>query len=184
MDVKIITMRWLCSKNYRTAIVFFLLITTSMHICFFSLLSHSILYYSIEALPMTKEELLADLKDTYVMLKPSPVHGIGVFAIRDIPKGCRALFSKDNGEWMKVPHHELESLPNHTKDLVENYCVYDKDHYYIPNFGFKKVDLVSFLNHSDSPNITPVNDGEFFEATEDIASGQELFINYGTVVDY
>ena len=39
---------------------------------------------------MTKEELLDELTlETYVAIKPSPVHGIGVFAIADIPKGCR-----------------------------------------------------------------------------------------------
>jgi len=36
-----------------------------------------------------KQQLLDELiNTTYVMLKPSPIAGIGVFAIRDIPKGC------------------------------------------------------------------------------------------------
>ena len=48
---------------------------------------------------MTKQELLNELQqETYVALKPSAVHGIGVFAIRDIPKGCRTIFSKASGE--------------------------------------------------------------------------------------
>jgi hypothetical protein len=42
---------------------------------------------------MTKAELLAELADnTWVMLRPSPIEGIGVFAIRDIPKGSRDMF--------------------------------------------------------------------------------------------
>ena len=54
---------------------------------------------------MTKGELLAELSNnTYVMLKPSLVEGIGVFAIQDIPKGCRNMFSKPTADeqWMKA----------------------------------------------------------------------------------
>lgn len=132
---------------------------------------------------MTKEALLTDLRETYIALKPSPVHGIGVFAIRDIPKGCREMFSKENGEWMKVPITEVDALPESSRELVETYCVFDTDHYWVPTHGFKKVDLVNFLNHSDTPNVVSLNEGEIFEALTDIPHGQELFINYKEIVD-
>ncbi|MBK8610919.1 MAG: SET domain-containing protein-lysine N-methyltransferase [Chitinophagaceae bacterium] len=45
------------------------------------------------------------------------------------------------------------------------------------------MDLVNFLNHSDTPNIVSINDGEFFEAIRDINSGEELVIDYGEIVD-
>lgn len=132
---------------------------------------------------MTKEALLKDLqKDTYVMIKPSPLHGIGVFAIRDIPKGTRDLFSQGVGEWIKLTVAEVEALPKHSKDLVENHCLFDEDFYYVPDYGFKLVDLVIYLNHSDKPNVISINDGEFFEATRDIAEGEELLVDYGTIV--
>lgn len=127
---------------------------------------------------MTREELLLDLIETYVILRPSPLHGIGVFAIRDIPKGCRAMFSKYNDDWIKIPVEEVELLPGYSKELIETYCVYDDDFYYVESSGFKKMDLISFLNHSDNPNIIPINYGEFFEAYTDIKCGQELLINY------
>ena len=73
---------------------------------------------------MTKSELLADLNNhTYVMIKPSPLHGIGVFAIRDIPKGTRNIFSKGIGEWIQVSKEEVNALPQHSKDLIENHCL-------------------------------------------------------------
>jgi SET domain-containing protein len=132
---------------------------------------------------MTKEALLKDLqKDTYVMIKSSPLHGIGVFAIRDIPKGTRDLFSQGVGEWIKLTLAEVEALPKHSKDLVENHCLFDEDYYYVPDYGFKLVDLVIYLNHSDTPNVISINDGEFFEATRDIAEGEELLVDYGTIV--
>lgn len=132
---------------------------------------------------MTKEALLKDLqKDTYVMIKPSPLHGIGVFAIRDIPKGTSDLFSQGVGEWIKLTVAEVEALPKHSKDLVENHCLFDENYYYVPDYGFKLVDLVIYLNHSDKPNVISINDGEFFEATRDIAEGEELLVDYGTIV--
>src|SRR4051812_8731141 len=121
---------------------------------------------------MTKEALLAELNsNTYIMIRPSPIEGIGVFAIRDIPRGCRDMFSKAGGkeeEWLKIPRNEIELLPVHSKQLIETYCLYDDENYFVPEYGFKKMDLVNFLNHSDIPNVISINDGEFFEAIRHI----------------
>ena len=133
---------------------------------------------------MNKEALLKELaSSTYVMIKPSPLHGIGVFAIRDIPKGTKNIFSKGVGDWIKVSKEEVDALPQHSKDLVENHCLFDEDHYFIPDYGFKLVDLVIYLNHSETPNVISLNEGEEFEAIRDIANGEELLVDYGTIVE-
>jgi SET domain-containing protein len=133
---------------------------------------------------MNKEALLKELANsTYVMIKPSPLHGIGVFAIRDIPKGTQNIFSKGVGDWIKVSKEEVDALPQHSKDLIENHCLFDEDFYFIPDYGFKLVDLVIYLNHSETPNVISLNDGEEFEAIRDIAIGEELLVDYGTIVE-
>ncbi|MGK2863487.1 MAG: SET domain-containing protein-lysine N-methyltransferase [Chitinophagaceae bacterium] len=133
---------------------------------------------------MTKEELLKELAaETYVALKPSAIHGIGVFAITDISRGCRNLFSMNKDNWIKLPITDVEKLPDHSRDLIETYCLYDKENYFVPDYGFKVMDLVNYLNHSSSPNIISVNDGEYFEAMTDIPAGTELLINYGDIAD-
>lgn len=133
---------------------------------------------------MTKEELLCELAhNTWVMIKPSGIHGIGVFAVRNIPAGCREMFSKEMGEWTTVSRKEVDELPAYAKDLVENYCLYDEARYFIPARGFKTIDISLFLNHSGTPNIISVNDGEYFEATREIKKGEELFVDYGEIVD-
>lgn len=135
---------------------------------------------------MTKEELLLELSNnTWVMLKPSPIEGIGVFALRDIPKGCRNMFCKpdDADEWITVSKNEIETLPVHAQFLVGNYCLYDEENYFVPAQGFKKIDLSLFLNHSDEPNIISINDGDYFETTRDIKEGEELVIDYGEIVE-
>ncbi len=133
---------------------------------------------------MTKEELLKELsEETYITIKPSPVHGIGVFALRDIPRGCKTIFSRNVGEWIRVPIADIDNLPDHSRNLVETYCLYDETHYYLPDYGFKVMDLVNYLNHSSTPNVMSVNDGEYFESVRDISAGEELLVNYGEIVD-
>ncbi len=133
---------------------------------------------------MANEQLLHELaNNTWVMIKPSGIHGIGVFAVRDIPKGCREIFSSEMGEWSTVPRNEVDALPQHARDIVQNYCLYDNENYFVPAQGFKTMDLSLFLNHSDTPNIISVNDGEYFETIRGIKNGEELFVDYGDIVD-
>ena len=135
---------------------------------------------------MTKEALLNELNShTYIMLKPSPIGGVGVFAVCDILKGCRDMFSKPDphDEWLTIPRKEIDALPAHAQSLVSNYCLFDDDNYFVPAEGFKKVDLSMFINHADKPNIISIDDGDYFEASVDIKAGEELVIDYGTIVD-
>ena len=95
------------------------------------------------------------------------------------------MFSKPGAadDWISVNKDEVNELPYHARQLIENYCLFDADKYYVPKRGFKEVDISLFLNHSDTPNIISVDDGDYFEALCDIAEGEELFIDYGTIVE-
>ena len=44
------------------------------------------------------------------------------------------------------------------------------------------IDPVIFINHSDTPNIVSIQDGEDFEAIKEIQEGEELFLDYGQIV--
>ncbi|HTF19996.1 MAG TPA: SET domain-containing protein [Chryseolinea sp.] len=130
----------------------------------------------------SKLDLLNEvINNTYVVLRPSSVSGVGVFALRDIPKGCRDMFSKPHPDdnWIKIPLTEVENLPEHAKFLIWNYCLFDDENYFVPDYGFKKLDLCLFLNHSDRANVKSINGGDYFETTRDIAAGEELFLYYG-----
>lgn len=125
--------------------------------------------------------------ETFVAIRPSPVAGIGVFAIRHIPAGCRDIFTPPHGDsaddgFVTVPRGDVDALPAHARQLVETYCLYDDGHYYVAEDGFKKMDLVHFLNHSATPNVRSIDDGAWFEALRDIEPGEELFVDYGTLV--
>jgi hypothetical protein len=73
---------------------------------------------------MTKEKLLAELTyHSYVALRPSAIEGIGVFALRDIPKGCRDMSSKPSPDdkWIIVSRGEVNALPTHAQSLISNH---------------------------------------------------------------
>ena len=134
---------------------------------------------------MNKADLLRELNNhTYVMLQPSPISGIGVFALQNIPVGCSEMFSKPNinDEWITLSKNEVDELPSHAKFLVGNYCLYDDENYFLPAEGFKKIDLSLFINHSITPNIISINDGDYFEAIKNIEIGEELVLDYGQIV--
>jgi SET domain-containing protein len=134
---------------------------------------------------MTSKQILLNqlTQNTLVTLKPSKVHGIGVFALTTIPKGARNIFSTIDLGWEKLTQQEVDTLPLYSQKMIENYCLYDETHYFVPAQGFGLMDLSLFINHSDVPNIKSINDGEFFEALRDIFEGDELLIDYGTIVD-
>jgi len=133
---------------------------------------------------MTREELLKELSEkTFITRKPSPLPGNGVFTPAENTKGCKTLFSRNVGEWIRVPIADIDQLPDQTRNMVETYCLYDETHYYLPDYGFKVMDMVNYLNHSSSPNVISVNDGEYFESIRDIVEGEELLVNYGEIVN-
>jgi len=134
---------------------------------------------------MEKSELLRELKEFhYVMLKPSSVHGIGVFAVNPIPKGCRDMFSKEPGEWIRMGFEEVNALPEASRYMIETYCLYDEKDYFVPAGGFKTMDIALYLNHDEQPNVTSIDEGAIFEALRDIEVGEELFLDYGQIVDW
>jgi len=129
---------------------------------------------------MTAADLLADVATIRVGLAPSPIHGIGVFALCDIPAGANDLFAPPR-PWVPVPEGEVEKLPPHARRLVETYCLWDDGVYFVPPHGFRVLDVVTYLNHSDTPNLRQVNGGDWFETVRDVLAGEELTIDYGSL---
>lgn len=129
---------------------------------------------------MTPAELLHDIRTTRVGLAPSAIHGIGVFALTDIPEGTRDLFSPPR-PWVPVPEAEADALPPHARRLVQTYCLWDAGTYYLPPDGFRVLDVVMYLNHSDTPNLRPESGGDYYVTTRAVTAGEELTVDYGTL---
>ena len=128
---------------------------------------------------MNATNLLRDIANTVIGLAPSPIHGIGVFALAEIPAGKTDLFSPMADEWPGVPLAAIDALPAHVRKLIDTYCLRDEGTVYLPPNGFTIIDLVVYLNHSDTPNLRQIDGGSSFVTLRDIAAGEELLIDYG-----
>src|SRR5579875_3502250 len=97
------------------------------------------------------------LGDCYCRLQPSPIAGIGVFAIRTIPRGTDpfrlpARYAKPG--YMRLTEPELVSLPPGLAALIHTLFLPDeRGALHIPTCGTNLVYLNHYLNHSPCPNM-------------------------------
>jgi hypothetical protein len=106
---------------------------------------------------------------------PESDHGVGIFAIRDIPKGT-LVFAPDDDRTAIVKREAVESLPEEFKRLYHDFCVLEGDLYTCP-VNFNKLTVAWYANNSDEPNIAP-DKSLHFRATRNIAAGEELTSRY------
>lgn len=118
------------------------------------------------------------LEKVYCRLAPSPIHGVGVFAIRPIPKGVNPMQEQRAADFKEIPVAELSDLPEPLLKLVKDMCPEQAEHYDIPPFSLNEIGVSYYLNHSKTPNMGE-EEGEFV-ALRDIEPGEELTVDYGT----
>ena len=134
-----------------------------------------------------KKQLLQNLKyDTYVRLQASKIHGIGVFAIKDIPKGTNP-FMVTNKQGIKYNNidfseSEIKKLPEEIQEYLKALFFPDGNNIYsIPYNGLNSLDISFYLNHSKNNNLNIVpNNTDFLEfiTNKNIKKGDELTIDY------
>ncbi len=106
-----------------------------------------------------------------LILKPSKIQGVGVFANRNIIKGEKLLLDK------KIRKIKISTAKKNKQlyQMCENYCAETKNYYACPiNFGAMSV--LWYLNHSKKPNLKAIKNGWITKNT--IKKGQELTIDY------
>lgn len=129
---------------------------------------------------MNKKKFIESLMDVYCRLAPV-AHGIGVVAVRRIPKGTDPFKNCDPfGDVIKLPEKELEALPcdEAVKNLVRDFCARQNGVYFVPDYGIDAIDKSFYLNHSDDANMETFDEGETFVAARDILPGEELTADY------
>jgi len=115
-----------------------------------------------------------------IQTRRSGVHGNGVFAVQDIPKGERLIEYKGEViDWEEAlrrhPHDPAQ--PNHTFYFhIDDERVID---------GGVKGNAARWINHSCDPNCEADEEGGriFIKALRDIPAGEELNYDYGLVID-
>src|SRR3989338_4757377 len=96
---------------------------------------------------MNKKQLLRDLREkTYCRLQPSSIHGIGVFAIRDIPKGTDPFQSCKEARIVAITKAEKSKLPRTVQKFLADFCSLRDGKYLVPDFGL----TADYVAYSDS----------------------------------
>ncbi len=135
---------------------------------------------------MNKKQFLKSLNDVWCRLAVTK-HGVGVVAIRPIPKGIDPFKNCDPfGDVMKLSAKELDAsdAPKESKQMVRDFCALQDGVYFVPNFGIDAIDKSYFLNHSSKPNMVTKDDGEEFVTARRIKKGEELVADYGQYHEY
>lgn len=115
-----------------------------------------------------------------IQVRRSGIHGRGVFAIQPIEAGSTVIEYK--GEiitWEEAleRHPHDPDQPNHT------FYFHLDDGHVID--GKYQGNSARWINHSCAPNVEAEQEGNrvFLKALRDIAPGEELFFDYGLVID-
>ncbi|HLL60729.1 MAG TPA: SET domain-containing protein [Candidatus Nitrosocosmicus sp.] len=125
---------------------------------------------------MNKQQLLEHLKtEVYCRLKPGK-YGVGVFAIRDIPKGVNPFPDCDN-EVVMISPKEIQNLDEGVKKMIRDFCALDEGNYCVPDFGLNRINASFYFNHSTEPNMS-TEDGWIFITKREITKGEELTVDY------
>jgi SET domain-containing protein len=128
---------------------------------------------------MNSRHLIAEAhNDVYCKLAPSPIHGVGVFALKDIPPNT-IVFRLDI-EWVKVPTSFLNRVNPEIASLYKQFLRQDieSETIYVPQTGFSSIGISFYLNHSTTPNCKYDIESNFIISKDQIYSGQELTYDY------
>jgi SET domain-containing protein len=130
------------------------------------------------------KKLLKDLEENvYCRLSPSTVHGVGVFAIRDIPKGKELFKTFLDYQLTPVPLEMVMKNPKidpAVRTLAYDMCPVLDGKLNLYRAGMNAIDISFFLNHSTRPNVATKPDSGSFFAARRIRKGEELFSNHST----
>jgi len=105
-------------------------------------------------------------------IKQSPINGIGLFADEFIPKGT--VIFKESFFTKHFTKSEYESLDELQKEFINHYC------YFLGGIWRCSLDNDRFMNHSDNPNTTEIDDYTTISSI-DINIGDEITTNYDMI---
>jgi len=120
----------------------------------------------------------------FTRLRKSTIHGIGVFAIVDIPKGTY-VFEGDKSKvvWFTEEEIQLSTLPQVVQDIYKDFYIKsigDSKKYGCPDI-FNNMPISWYLNKSKNPNMACDKKKDYdFYAIDDIKAGDELTVDYST----
>ncbi len=131
-----------------------------------------------EASGNLKDRLHHHLKhEVYCKLGVSKIHGVGVFALRDIPKGTTPFKSMVTHKEKKFSRTEIKEVPGSVRKHLANFCLVEGGRVFVPQIGMNAVNISTYVNHSKTPNLF-FNKEDVLEAIRDVQRGEEMTFDY------
>jgi SET domain-containing protein len=118
--------------------------------------------------------------NVFARLMPSRIHGIGLFAIRDIKKGTD-IFPDIKEKIYWIDYTKIKPLSGSIKKLYKDYCVIKDNKFGCPR-SFNAINPSWYINHSSKPNLHIGGNYRVY-ASENIKKGYELTLDYSTFMD-
>jgi hypothetical protein len=119
----------------------------------------------------------------YTRLRPSKIHGVGVFAIKRIKKGT-PIFPGENEEMLWV--EKAKNGPSsEIQKLYDDFAIIKGQRLGCPQ-NFNRLTMAWYLNEpkkGENPNVRCEDDTYDFFALRDINVGEELTVDYSTFSD-
>ena len=112
---------------------------------------------------------------TWCRIQRSPIHGVGVFAIKDIPEHTN-LFPDCIDNFNPHPVSSLRILPDPIQKMCMDYFYHDERNIFLPQKTLNQINVSFLLNFSENPNCIH-NEGVILSA-RNITSGEELTHSY------
>lgn len=111
-----------------------------------------------------------------IKLAPSPIHGVGVFALRDMKKGER-VYADITLNAFDLPYKRFSELRPEVSETLLNYWgnIINGSHFLYP-----VTKMSGYINHSDNPNFDMTND----VLSKDVKKGEEITEDYRTLKNY
>lgn len=128
-----------------------------------------------------EKNIIKKIKNTYCRLKTSKIDGVGIFAIRDIPKNKDPFVGIHKQRWHEFKYSDFKKMDKEILKMVYDFFFIGKDgKVLIPEYGLNGMDISFFLNSSEKPNIKTIDGGLNFVAARKIKKGEELTASYKT----
>lgn len=127
-----------------------------------------------------KKDIIENIKNTYCRLMASSIAGVGVFAIRDIPKGINPFKCIKELQYFQFNLDDFGKLDKEVYKMVDDFFVIEKDKTLtVPENGLNCMDISFFVNHSDKPNMV-TEEGRYFITSRKVKKGEEMTVGYDT----
>ena len=117
-----------------------------------------------------------------LVLRPSPIQGVGVFTTDPISRGEHVrLWQPDDWRFVSFEQAERDA---ELMQARETYCVQHENGFCCP-LDFHRMSIGWYMNHSDAPNVQPRPEENWeYYAAVDIDAGEEILCDYRSLTPF